>query len=140
MSLLPDGDFGARVGSRLREGRIIWFTTVGKDGTPQPNPVWFLWNGADELLTYNRADSVRVTHVAARPHVSLNLDGNGQGGDIVVLTGTARRDDDRPPAHENADYVAKYGDAMARVSAGLERFGAEYPVALVIEIAKIRGH
>ena len=24
---------------------MIWLTTMGSDGTPQPTPVWFLWDG-----------------------------------------------------------------------------------------------
>lgn len=34
-------EFGARVLRRLEEDEIIWLTTGGKDGAPQPNPVWF---------------------------------------------------------------------------------------------------
>jgi predicted pyridoxine 5'-phosphate oxidase superfamily flavin-nucleotide-binding protein len=43
-SALPDSGtaFGERVRRRLREEQVIWITTVGKDGTPQPNPVGFL--------------------------------------------------------------------------------------------------
>lgn len=85
--VLPDesSTFGQRVRARLRDESLIWLTTTGADGTPQPNPVWFLWDGADTLIVYNRADARRHEHVAVRPRVSLNLDGNGQGGDIVVL-------------------------------------------------------
>lgn len=45
--VLPDADseFGQRVRARLRDEQVIWFTTVGADGTPQPNPVWFIWQG-----------------------------------------------------------------------------------------------
>jgi len=40
-STLPDPStaFGERVRRLLRDERVIWITTVGKDGTPQPNPV-----------------------------------------------------------------------------------------------------
>ncbi len=34
-------EFGARVLRRLEEEQIIWLTTGGKDGAPQPNPVRF---------------------------------------------------------------------------------------------------
>ena len=34
----PQSPFGARVRERLRDENVIWFTTVGADGTPQPNP------------------------------------------------------------------------------------------------------
>jgi PPOX class probable F420-dependent enzyme len=140
MSVLPAGALGDRVRSRLRDERVVWFTTVGADGTPQPNPVWFLWGGADSVLIYNRADANRVAHVAARPNVSLHFDGNGRGGDIVVLAGVARRDANHPPSHENDGYLAKYRESMVRVSGSTEQFAADYPVPIVVDIRRVRGH
>lgn len=140
MSLVPSGPFGERVARRLREEIVIWLTTVAADGTPQPNPVWFLWDGASSLLVYNRADAVRLRHVARRPNVSLNLDGNGKGGDIVVLAGTAQRDDSVAPPDANDDYLGKYRADMERVSGSVEEFAAQYPVPLRIEIRRIRGY
>src|SRR6478609_6474665 len=43
MTVIPDTEFGARVRQRLQDETLIWFTTTSADGTPQPNPVWFLW-------------------------------------------------------------------------------------------------
>jgi PPOX class probable F420-dependent enzyme len=140
VSVVPSGAFGERVTRRLREAYVIWLTTVGADGTPQPNPVWFIWDGADAVLVYNRADARRLEHVAAQPNVALHLDGDGRGGDIVVLAGRAERAGDVPGPDENPDYVAKYGDGMTRVSGSAERFAAEYPVPLRIRVRRIRGH
>jgi PPOX class probable F420-dependent enzyme len=140
MSVLPDGAFGERVAQRLREDYTIWFTTVGADGTPQPNPVWFVWDGEESVLVYNREQAYRLAHVEAQPNVALHFDGNGWGGDIVVLTGRATRDPAVPAPHENPDYVAKYADGMARVSGSAAAFSAEYPVPLRIHIRRIRGH
>src|SRR5215471_14704970 len=106
----PTTPFGERVARRLREEPVLWLTTVGADGTPQPNPVWFLWEGEDSILVYNRADANRVTHVKHRPRVSLNFDGNGSGGDIVVMTGDAELLDDFPPADEYKPYADKYAE------------------------------
>jgi PPOX class probable F420-dependent enzyme len=139
MSLLPDGAFGDRVAQRLTDAPVVWLTTVGADGTPQPNPVWFLWDGAESVLVYNRPTAHRLKHVAARPAVALNFDGDGQGEDIVVLTGDARREDSRPAAHDNPSYVAKYGPAMGRISGSPEEFGADYSVPLVIDLRGVRG-
>jgi PPOX class probable F420-dependent enzyme len=140
VTVIPDGDFGERAARRLRDEKVIWLTTVGNDGTPQPNPVWFLWDGEDELLVYNRRDAKRLAHVAARPEVALHLDGDGRGGNIVVLAGTARIDADLPAAHENPKYVGKYGDDMARVSGTEAEFGAADPVAVRIAVRRVRGH
>jgi PPOX class probable F420-dependent enzyme len=119
---------------------VIWFTSVGPDGTPQPNPVWFLWDGADSVLVYNRPLALRLRHIAAGPRVTLNLDGDGKGGDIIVLSGNAALAPDAAAADGNAAYLAKYGDAMARVSGTAAGFAADYPVALVVRLDKVRGH
>jgi PPOX class probable F420-dependent enzyme len=137
---LPDQStpFGADVHKRLTTEKIIWLTTIAKDGTPQPNPVWFSYNLDDDtVLIYNRADAHRLNHIRARPRVSLNL--NSNGGGVVVLTGTAERVDDLPPAHENPDYIAKYQADMARVSGSVADFGAGYPVPMRIQVTSVRG-
>lgn len=139
-TVLPDPatPFGARVRERLRAEQVIWLTTTGRDGTPQPNPVWFLLQG-ETVLIYSRAHAHRLRHIRERPQVALHLDGNGRGGDIIVLTGTARVLDGEPPAHETRSYVDKYRSAMQRVSGGLAEFGAAYPVAIGVEITRVRG-
>ena len=136
----PGGEFGDRVRRRLRDEKVIWLTTVGQDGTPQMNPVWFLWDGADAVLVYNRPDAQRLRHLVARPQLALNLDGNGRGGDIVVVTGVARRDDSVPPADRHEEYLAKYREDMARVSGSVEKFAQDYSVPLLIDLRRVRGH
>jgi len=140
--ILPDSgsEFGARVRKRLAEEQVIWLTTTGGDGTPQPNPVWFLWEGPATMLIYNRSEAHRLGHLAARPRVSLHLDGDGRGGNIVVLGGRAERVSDVQPSDENQGYQAKYGDAMVRISGSLGAFAAAYPVAIRVHIDRVRGH
>lgn len=140
-SVLPDPTtpFGERALRRLNSEVVIWLTTVGKDGTPQPNPVWFLLDN-DSLLIYNRPDANRIAHISQRPQVSLNLDGDGKGGDIVVVTGTARLIDDVPPCDQLPAYLEKYEALMTRVAGSPEKFGKAYPVAMRIDITKVRGH
>ena len=36
--------FGARIANQLANDEIMWLTTVDANGTPQPVPVWFLWD------------------------------------------------------------------------------------------------
>jgi PPOX class probable F420-dependent enzyme len=130
--------FGRRVDDRLRDEMVIWLTTVGADGTPQPNPVWFVRNG-DALLIYNRTDARRLAHIRRNPRVSLHFDGDGQGGDIIVLSGRADILENQPLSHEVPSYSAKYGAAAARISGDVEAFSAEYPVALRVTIDRVRG-
>lgn len=134
----PSTPYGQRVRRRLRDEIVVWLTTSGADGTPQPNPVWFLWDG-ESILAYNRPDAHRLTHVGVRPGVALNFDGNGQGGDIVVITGRAELTRGEPPPHEVPAYVAKYRERMIRVSGSLEGFSKQYPVAMRVWPLKVRG-
>ncbi len=139
-TVIPDAStsLGKRMRDRLSREIVIWLTTIGADGTPQPNPVWFLWDGEDTILTYNRSTANRVTHVRSRPRVSLNFDGNGQGGDIMVFTGDAELLPDFPPAHENRAYTEKYAERLRSAFNGPEDFAAKYPIALRIKITRAR--
>lgn len=135
----PSTPFGERVRHRLREEPVIWITTIGQDGTPQPNPVGFLLQDDNSILIYNAANAHRLDHVADRPRVALHFDGDGAGADIVVFTGVAHRADGIPPAHENAAWVAKYGAGMVRRSGNAETFSQQFPVPLRVEITRTRG-
>jgi PPOX class probable F420-dependent enzyme len=125
-----------RARQRLDDEAIIWFTTVRPSGQPQTSAVWFLRDG-DEFLIYSLADTARVGNIAANPKVSLNLDGNGQGGDVVTIEGIARIDPEAPPADEVDAYVAKYRGYMQRNGWTPEVFAAKYPVA--IRVTATRG-
>jgi PPOX class probable F420-dependent enzyme len=132
-------EFGARAARRLREDVLAWLTTVDRRGTPQPIPVWFLWDGDSSILLYSRPDKPKLRNIEANPRVSFNLDGNGRGGDIVVCLGEARVSDD-PPADEIPDYVEKYAPLIERNRWTPSSFAADYSVPLRIAITRIRGH
>jgi PPOX class probable F420-dependent enzyme len=137
----PATPFGARVARRLREEHLIWMTTVDAKGTPQPTPVWFLWDDATStMLIYSRPDAKRLAHLQRNPRVALNLDGNGTGGDIIVITGEARFSPDDPLANKVPAYVEKYRAYIARNNYDPDEFAAQYPVALRIHPAVLRGH
>lgn len=139
LHLDQQSEFGQRVLRRLRDEFVIWLTTTGRDGTPQPNPVWFLWDG-ESLLVYNRADAARLKHIESRPRAALNFDGDGRGGDIAVITGRAERVPAEIPSDENPEYLAKYRELMVRVSGSVAEFARSYPVSLRIWPDSVRGH
>lgn len=132
-------EFGQRVTRRLAEERIAWLTTVDSQGIPQPRPVWFLWDGATVLI-YSQPGTQKLKHITARPEVSLHLDGDGRGGDIVVFTGRAEIDPAAPPADQVPAYVAKYEAGFARIGMTASQFAASYSVALRVTPLKLRGH
>ncbi len=139
MKLDLSTDFGKRVARRLSEERIIWFTTVGADGIPQTRPVWFLWDG-ETILIYTRPEGRKIAHLARAPKVSLNFDGDGKGGDIVVFTGEAAVDPAAPPPAQNEAYLAKYAEGIKRIGMDRDSFGKAYHVALRVGALKVRGH
>lgn len=135
--VIPTGPFGERVQQRLRDEQVIWFTTVGRDGTPQPNPVWFLWDG-ETVLVYNHHAANRLVHIRRRPQVSLNFNDEG-GSNVVVFKGHAEPLEDCPPPHEQAGYLEKYQSGMVTVSGSLEAFSGTYSVPLRIHLEGVRG-
>jgi PPOX class probable F420-dependent enzyme len=133
-------ELGARAARHLREDPVVWLTTVGDSGVPTPNPVWFVWDGASTVLVYSLPRADRVRHLQARPTVSLNFAGDGQGGDIVVLTGTAVPRPDDPAADQSADYVAKYREHIPRIGLTPQTFAERYSLPVRITLTRLRGH
>jgi PPOX class probable F420-dependent enzyme len=133
-----DTPFGQRAQRRLREEKVAWLVTTSDDLTPQPVPVWFLWDRPSSFLLYSRPGTAKLRNIAARPRVALHLDGNGEGGDVVVVLGSAAVTDD-PPAYEVPDYVEKYAHFIARNSWTPESFAADYSVTVRIEATSLRG-
>jgi PPOX class probable F420-dependent enzyme len=134
----PETPFGKSVRERLASEPLIWLTTIGKDGTPQPNPVWFLHEDG-EILVYNIKSANRLVHIKNRPRVSLNFDADSGGNSVVVITGIARAVPDEPLPTANPAYVAKYAEPMAKVSGDADKFASIYNQAIRIDIAKVRG-
>jgi PPOX class probable F420-dependent enzyme len=132
-------EFGARVARHLREEIVVWMTTVAPSGAPVPRPVWFIWDGAGTVVMYSQP-KLRIRNLEANPRVTLNFDGDGDGGDIVVLSGTATVDHALPAANGDPDYLAKYDDHIARLGMSPEEFAREYSVPVRIELTKLQGH
>jgi PPOX class probable F420-dependent enzyme len=140
VAVLPDpaSPFGARVRQRLRDEQVIWLTTVADDGTPQPNPVWFLWQD-DAIVIYNKRGARRLDYLRARPRVALHLNCDARGADVIILTGRAEFVDDAAPPHAVPAYLDKYGRGMTRVSGSPEAFSQMYPTAVRVRPTRVRG-
>ena len=132
-------EFGARVARHLREEIVVWMTTVSSAGSPVPRPVWFLWDGADSVAMYSQP-KLRIRHLESNPRVTLNFDGDGGGGDIVVLSGVAELDNDLPQADGNPEYLEKYDDHIARIGMTHETFAQAYSVPVRVRLTKLQGH
>jgi PPOX class probable F420-dependent enzyme len=139
MKIDTKSEFGARASRRLKDELIYWLVTTGSDGTPQPSPVWALWDDRTFLI-YSQPDTPKLRNVASRSRVALHLDGDGQGGDIVIVTGDARIDRDAPPADRVPEYIAKYRDGIRRIGMTPESFARAYSVPVRISPRRLRGH
>ena len=133
----PSTPAGARALARLAEERIIWLTTVTSAGQPQTSPVWFLYADG-EFLVYSLPGTARTRNLAANPRVSLHLDGNGRGGDIVSIEAEARVDPGTAPSTEVAPYQERYASWIADHGWTPESFARDYPVALRIRPTRVR--
>ena len=124
-------DEDAYVESRLSKAVVVWLTTVRSDGQPQTSPVWFMWDG-ERFLVYSRPASRKIPNIRSNPHVSLNLDGDGDGGEIVTIEGTAEIDGEAPCANEIEVYLEKYRDYIKRLGSEPEPFARAYSTAIRI--------
>jgi PPOX class probable F420-dependent enzyme len=115
----------------------MWMTTVTPGGQPQPSPIWFWWDG-HEILMFSKDNTARLTNIAAHPNVSLNLDGDGRGGAIVVIEGIARIDRDHPAAQMMLEYVEKYQSFLDEYEWTPAGFSADYPVPILIRPNRLR--
>ena len=127
---------GVRVARRLQKDQIIWLTTMGSDGTPQPNPVWFYWDGKN-ISVYSQPNSHKLKNISRNPKVSVNFQANGEGGDIIVLAGNATIVKN-PPKHDPR-FVEKYRKAIPKIGHTPESLAASYNVLIRISPRRVRG-
>jgi hypothetical protein len=74
-----------------------------------------------------------------RQPVTLNFRGDANGGDIVVLSGTAEVDKSGPSAAENAAWVSKYATDWKRAGMTAESFAQRLGVPVRIRVGAIHG-
>jgi PPOX class probable F420-dependent enzyme len=127
----------AALAERLRTESIAWITTVTDGGQPQSSPVWFLWEG-DEFLIYAQPHSWKVRNIRAHPQVSLHLNSDEEGGQVVTFEGIAHIAGGNPQAHEVPAYLAKYREGIAGIDMTPEQMGAEYATALRVTPTRVR--
>jgi PPOX class probable F420-dependent enzyme len=130
--------FGARIDKQLAGEQVVWLTTVGKSGTPAPNPVWFHWNGS-EVLVFSQASKAKLHNIERQARVSLHFNATFTGGEVGVISGSAVIDSSGPTDEEKAVYDAKYAEGLAGLSMTPEDFHRDYPVLVRITPDKLRG-
>ena len=128
----------ATVKRRLKEEYVIWLTTVGSDLTPQPRPVWFIWDN-DSFLIYSQAKAFKVRHVEQHPAVALHFNADDQAEqDVVIFIGEAHIDHHAPQPDQSAAYMKKYASGIKDLGSTAEGFSGEYSVAIRIKPLALR--
>ncbi len=139
MEIDTSTDFGARAARHLHDDLVVWLTTIGADGTPQPSPVWFNWDG-DTAQIYSKPSTPKLRNIEQRPRVSLHFNCTPTGGDVVILTGDASVEPDAAPVNANPPYVDKYIDRIQRNGMTPDTFAQSYSVAIRVRPTSLRGH
>lgn len=130
--------FGRRVKRRLKSEQEIWLTTVDKNGTPQPRPVWFYWDG-ETFLMYSQPHAHKVKHIARNPNVVLHLNSTTEDGGVVIFHGLAERDGSAPAPIQHRAYFRKYKQGIKDINMTPEEFARDYSVAIRITPTNLRG-
>ncbi|HLF74425.1 MAG TPA: TIGR03667 family PPOX class F420-dependent oxidoreductase [Anaerolineales bacterium] len=132
-------EFGRVVKRHLREEYIIWLTTVDSKLTPQPRPVWFIWED-DSFLIFSQAHAYKVKHIRKNPKVALHFNTDERADEhVIIFTGEASIDTNSPPAHKVPAYFRKYKDGIADLNMTPEAFSREYSLAIRIKPTEVRG-
>lgn len=139
MDIDTSTEFGQRVAGHLENDHVVWLTTVSLDETPQPSPVWFLWDG-ESVLMYSQPGTPKLRNIGGRPRVSLNFNSTPSGGDVVILAGDASEDPAAPPAIDHPAYLEKYAGGIAEIGMTPEAFSQAYSVPVRIRPTSLRGH
>jgi PPOX class probable F420-dependent enzyme len=134
-----NSEFGRKVKRHLKEDYFIWFTTVGMDLTPQPRPVWFIWEN-ESFLIYSQAQAHKVRHLRTHPKVALHFNADERGEDkVIVFIGTAVINPNELPAHKMTPYLKKYRGGIKSLGSSPEQLGQEYSVAIRVTPTSLRG-
>lgn len=69
---MPRGDLPGRLRAILESTTLAHLATVDKQGRPQVNPVWFLWDGEQVLISV-KAETVKFRNIKRDPHVAMSF-------------------------------------------------------------------
>jgi PPOX class probable F420-dependent enzyme len=100
--------------------------------------VGFLWDGGEAVSIYSQPGA-RVRNITANPKVTLNFDGDGRGGDVIVFSGTAQIDADAPAADAVPAWLEKYAAQIERFGMTPASYAARFSVPIRIRLTRLDG-
>ncbi|HQY31545.1 MAG TPA: TIGR03618 family F420-dependent PPOX class oxidoreductase [Thermomicrobiales bacterium] len=135
----PTTELGAKASTRMEHQVLGWLTTVGSDGTPQPNPVWYIHDG-ETIVIFSRPNQAKLGNIRRHPQVSFNLEATETEEEVTILTGTAVLEDRTGISQELLDrFAARYERGLAGIQMTRAEFEEQHTVVIRITPAKLRG-
>ena len=132
-------DFGRAVERHLKEEVVIWLTTIDSHLTPQPRPVWFLWE-YETILVFSQPHAFKVKHIKKHPRVALHFNTDDTGDKhVIVMTGEASIDPNGVTPNQVPAYLEKYKSGIADLEMTPEAFNAGYSTLIRITPSELRG-
>jgi PPOX class probable F420-dependent enzyme len=123
----------------IKQEYAIWLTTIGSNLTPQPRPVWFIWD-KDSFLIFSQPNAHKLNHIKQHPNVSLHFNADKDiDQDVIIYLGTAQIDSSAPPVHKMRTYLKKYKAGIEAMGATVEQFSQAYSVAIRVTPTSLRG-
>lgn len=137
---MTNADFSnaPHVEEMLRAEQVAWLTTVAQSGTPQPNIVWFVWDG-EHITVFSQPHSKRIRNLTENNRVSLHFNTDEHGSFDAVITGPVKLIRDGASVDAAKLIPQKYKDGLDSLGMTPEQFFADYSVALQIEPRRVRG-
>ena len=132
--------FGRFAKKHLKSEYFIWLTTVDSTGTPQPRPVWFIWEN-DTVLIYSQAKAYKLKHIQNNPNVALHFNSADAQGEkrLIMFTGTAVIDKNAMPTNKLRAYMRKYKSGITNLNMTADQFAKDYSIAIRITPTNLRG-
>jgi PPOX class probable F420-dependent enzyme len=122
---------------RLQVEQIAWLTTVREDGTPQPAPVWFLWE-RETFLIFSQPEALKVRNIRKNPKVAVHFNTDESGGQVVVFWGQATLEEQAPRADQVSAYLEKYRQGIADIGMDPESMARQYSLAIRVKPVRLR--
>lgn len=122
----------------LATEQVAWLTTVAPSGTPQPNVVWFVWDG-EAITVFSQPHSKRIRNLKENGRVSLHFNTDEHGSFDAVITGPTTLTEEGKSVDAAKLIPGKYAGGLESLGMTPEQFFAEYSVAIRIEPKRIRG-
>jgi len=130
--------FGAYVTQRLDNEKVIWLTTVGTNGMPQPRPVRFIWHDGSFII-FSMPTAHKIRHIEQNPKVALHFDGGETGEDVAVFLCEAQIEVGPFPEEIVDAYLAKYAVDIFQRGFSMENYIKPDFIMIRVTPTKLRG-